>query len=75
MAVITRTGSEPVLLDLTNFQVLAELTLPEPNATLHHHAFDSDGTRLAIASNSGTVYLWDLAALRTELAALGLDWR
>jgi WD40 repeat protein len=37
-------------------------------------AFSFDGTRLAIASGTNRVYVWDLAKLRTALAAAGIAW-
>jgi WD40 repeat protein len=36
-------------------------------------AFSDDGTRLA-AGRDHMIHLWDLRQVRTELAALGLDW-
>lgn len=33
-----------------------------------------DGTRLTVATSTNEVQFWDVAALRRELAALGLDW-
>jgi serine/threonine protein kinase/WD40 repeat protein len=37
-------------------------------------AFSPDGTRLASGTNQRTVLLWDLRAVRAQLAAKGLDW-
>jgi serine/threonine protein kinase/WD40 repeat protein len=37
-------------------------------------AFSPDGTRLAAGTNQRTVLLWDLQAVRAQLAAKGLDW-
>lgn len=36
---------------------------------------NEEGTRLWILGFSNRVYEWDLAALRKELAAMGLDWQ
>jgi WD40 repeat protein/cytochrome c-type biogenesis protein CcmH/NrfG len=49
------------------------LRIPSPNSILSL-AFDRDGLQLAIAGVEEQVTLWDLALLRPELAALGLDW-
>jgi WD40 repeat protein len=37
-------------------------------------AFSPDGATLASGSLQGTLKLWNLPALRRELAKLGLDW-
>jgi WD40 repeat protein len=37
-------------------------------------AFSADGTRLVASTNQSTLLLWDLRAVRTELAERGLDW-
>ena len=37
-------------------------------------ALNSDGSRLAIATKSGALEIWDLKAIRSGLARLGLDW-
>jgi hypothetical protein len=75
MAMITRNGSAPALIDLRSFEVLADLTLPEPNATLMHPTFDPSGSTLVMAINTQhTCLVWDLAAMRRQLGQLGLDW-
>jgi dipeptidyl aminopeptidase/acylaminoacyl peptidase len=53
---------------------LATLTRPAP-AGVSGLCFSPDGGRLAVASWSRDVAVWDLRALRRELAARGLDWR
>jgi hypothetical protein len=75
MAMITRNGSAPALIDLRSFEVLADLTLPEPNATLMHSTFDpSGGTLVMTTSSHHTCFVWDLAAMRRQLGELGLNW-
>jgi tetratricopeptide (TPR) repeat protein len=38
-------------------------------------AFSPDGSRLVVATNDGpAVHVWDLRAIRRNLAAMGLDW-
>ena len=37
--------------------------------------FSPDGSRLAVITNDGpAVHVWDLRAIRRQLAAMGLDW-
>lgn len=53
---------------------LALLETPQPS-DLGRLAFDPTGQRLAVAVNGREeVLLWDLARLRRQLAAIGLDW-
>jgi hypothetical protein len=74
MAMITRNGSAPALIDLRSFAVLADLTLPEPKAALSNPTFDPSGRTLAMMTNTGRTLVWDLAAMRRQLGQLGLDW-
>ena len=37
-------------------------------------AFNSDGTMLAATPDKRSMFVWDLRAIRRELAAIGLDW-
>jgi WD40 repeat protein/serine/threonine protein kinase/Flp pilus assembly protein TadD len=41
---------------------------------VHDLAFDSDGLRLAVSTAEELITLWNLAVVRPELAAVGLDW-
>ena len=51
------------------------LTLTPPSRLLVQSlAFSPDGKLLAVGSENAVVQLWDLPALRRELATLGLDW-
>jgi serine/threonine protein kinase/WD40 repeat protein/tetratricopeptide (TPR) repeat protein len=52
---------------------IAHLSTLEPVAPTPL-AFSADGTKLFARTNQGTALLWDLRALRTELAKLHLDW-
>jgi serine/threonine protein kinase/WD40 repeat protein len=36
--------------------------------------FSPDGTQLAVACSSGAIQLWDLRAIRQQLASMKLDW-
>jgi WD40 repeat protein/tRNA A-37 threonylcarbamoyl transferase component Bud32 len=74
MAVITRNGSTPALIDLRSFEVLADLTMPEPNAQLRLSKFDPGGGTLVMMTNVGRAFVWDLVGTRRQLGQLGLDW-
>jgi WD40 repeat protein len=74
MAVITRSGSEPALIDLRSFKTIADLTLPEPNSTLKYSVFDPTSTTLVMTTNTSQIFVWDLTAMRQQLRQLGLDW-
>jgi hypothetical protein len=52
---------------------LAALDLPEP-MPLYWMAFSPDGRRLALATQSRRVYVWELGNVRAKLAELNLDW-
>ncbi len=54
--------------------VVARLSDPG-RASVHSLAFDASGDTLAVLSPSTHVLRWDLAKIRTQLAALSLDWR
>jgi WD40 repeat protein len=36
--------------------------------------FNRDGTRLAVVDGAGAIQLWDLCAIRQQLASMNLDW-
>jgi WD40 repeat protein len=57
-----RTGEEIATLESPSRQAVSSL------------AFSPDGTRLAVAQQRQTFHVWDLPALRRDLAAFGLDW-
>lgn len=61
------------LIDLPTRQTLVVLEPPGESRILDL-AFSPDGQRLAAACDRGEVQLWDLAALRRELAGHGLNW-
>jgi serine/threonine protein kinase/WD40 repeat protein len=63
---------EIVLRDAQTFETL--LTFPLWTGTLRELTFDSSGRRLAVVGTNSDVDLWDLAALRDGLAAVGLAW-
>jgi WD40 repeat protein len=57
-----RTGEEIATLESSSRQTVSSL------------AFSPDGKRLAVAQQRETFHVWDLPALRRDLAAFGLDW-
>lgn len=61
------------LLDASTFKELGLLQLSSPQA-VSDLAFDSAGNRLAVATGTPFLQLWDLKLMRRQLAALGLDW-
>ncbi|TMQ34538.1 MAG: tetratricopeptide repeat protein [Planctomycetota bacterium] len=61
------------LLDPWTGREFATLSLPHPEMVVRL-CFSHDGSQLAVACPSHVVYVWDLRAIREQLAALGLDW-
>jgi WD40 repeat protein len=61
-----------VLRDAMSLETL--LSLPIWAGTVRNLTFDFKGRRLAVVGTDSDVDLWDLAALREGLAALGLAW-
>ena len=63
------------LVDLEKLEVVARLWCPG-QAVFDSLIFTPDGTRLVFPDPQAghIVYVWDLRALRTQLAALDLDW-
>jgi WD40 repeat protein len=57
-----RTGEEIATLESPSRQTVTSL------------AFSPDGTRLAVTQQRQTFHVWNLPALRRDLAAFGLDW-
>ncbi len=68
----TLDGRAVHLLDRASGRVLAVLTPPQPRI-INHLRFSPDGSRLAVALKDQSIQLWDLRALRRELAALQLE--
>ena len=52
---------------------LAMLVAPEAH-DIYHLAFSRDGTQLAVMYRNGPAHVWDLRLIRSELAAMNLDW-
>jgi serine/threonine protein kinase/WD40 repeat protein len=72
--VVEKGGGSAHLLDAETGREYARLE----DAGQHHtdsFAFTPDGTKLACASPHGfCVHIWDLQAIRRQLAEMGLDW-
>ena len=61
------------LFDLVTWKSLGLLQPPMPGA-INALAFSPDGTQLVAACMRGRLRMWDLRAMREELATLNLDW-
>lgn len=61
------------LYNATTAELLVALTFPE-TTIVDHLDFSPDGTRLAVTRRAEDVLIWDLRALREQLALLDLDW-
>lgn len=61
------------LFDAATGELLARLEDADPQF-VEFLTFSPDGGQLAVASSTHEVQLWDLRAIRHELAALDLDW-
>jgi tetratricopeptide (TPR) repeat protein/serine/threonine protein kinase/WD40 repeat protein len=59
------------LVELANGRELARLE--DPEQITGPAAFTPDGTKLIVTGRDG-LHIWDLRAIRRELARLGLDW-
>jgi len=61
------------ILDAATGRELARLTAPRP-ATIKTIRWSLDGRRLVMGTAENLVQVWELDALRRDLAALGLNW-
>jgi tetratricopeptide (TPR) repeat protein len=70
------TGSGVVrLVDSDSGREYASLEDPNQDRVYQGMSFTSDGTRLVTTNtDSNSIHVWDLRAIRQELAKLGLDW-
>jgi WD40 repeat protein len=59
--------------DAATLRALGTLEIPGP-ANVTGLSLSPDGTRLAAATGSNVIALWDLRRLREKLAALDMDW-
>jgi serine/threonine protein kinase/WD40 repeat protein/tetratricopeptide (TPR) repeat protein len=62
------------LVETETGRTLARLESPDLHA-MSGATFSPDGTRLVVTTNDGpAVHVWDLRAIRRQLAEMGLDW-
>ncbi len=78
LAIVRR--DDVLLCDANTGEDLAKLTPPRVaqlaagDADGVGIAFSPEGTQLAVGSQQGLIFLWDLALIREQLAAMHLDW-
>jgi serine/threonine protein kinase/WD40 repeat protein len=68
-------GKSVKLIDVASGDELATLEGPPDSSNPMWLAFSPDGTLLAAAMQDHTVQIWDLQAIRRQLATIGLDWK
>jgi WD40 repeat protein/predicted Ser/Thr protein kinase len=67
-------GGVMTLVETRTGEKLVALAAPEVRGEINVMRFSPDGERLASLQMDGRMHLWDLAALRRELTAMGLGW-
>jgi hypothetical protein len=70
-AVVDTSGTAVRLVEVETGRVLAALEPPDPSK-VNAMSFSPDGRHLAVPQDDQRVHVWDLAAIRRELDALGL---
>lgn len=70
---LARSPQRIQLVDPATGREIATLSAPGPSA-ITSLCFSPDGSRLGVANGREGVHLWDLRAIRQQLADLGLDW-
>jgi WD40 repeat protein len=73
MMAVARSRTLIQLLNAESLKELASLEAPR-SQMISWLAFDPSGTRLAAATSTPLIQLWDLGLLRKHLAEMGLDW-
>jgi WD40 repeat protein len=66
-------GESVRLFRTDTFEPVATLESPTPLSS-GRLRFNADGSRLAVLGSDGSLQLWDMKALRSSLARVGLDW-
>jgi WD40 repeat protein len=70
---LARTSSLVQLLALETGKPLASLAVPDP-LRLFSLRFSGDGSQLVAGRDDQECHVWDLRAIRKQLAEMGLDW-
>jgi WD40 repeat protein len=70
---LARTPSLVQLLDLDTGKPLASLAVPDPLGVASMR-FSADGSQLVAGRAEQEFHVWDLRAIREQLAEMGLDW-
>jgi WD40 repeat protein len=72
LAMVRRHG-QVGLVDTRSGEEIARLTAPN-ELPISWLCFSSDGSQLAVATEKQAIQIWDLRAIRRQLARIGLDW-
>jgi signal transduction histidine kinase len=70
---VAKSPQMAAILDAATGRELAELVAPRP-ATIQVIRWSPDGRRLVLGTGENLVQVWEVDALRSELASLGLNW-
>jgi serine/threonine protein kinase/WD40 repeat protein len=73
MQALAVSATDVRLCDTATGQEIATLTAPDRGPPVWL-SFSPDGSQLAVACANHAIQLWDLRLIRTELAAMHLDW-
>jgi WD40 repeat protein len=74
MLAIARSLSEVELVDANKgWEKIVKLTSPDPTI-IESLKFSTDGSQLAVITQAHLIYIWDLRAIRQQLATMDLDW-
>jgi signal transduction histidine kinase len=70
---VAKSPQNAAILDTASGNELAQLVAPRP-AAIKTIRWSLDGRRIVIGTSENLVQVWELDALRTELASFGLNW-
>ncbi len=74
LAVSTTAAKHVELIAADTGRELATLTPQDSQTFIGPQCFSPDAGRLAASTSAGAIQLWDLRAVRRQLADMGLDW-
>src|SRR5262249_1084984 len=69
---LAQTGSSIRIWDLNKKELL--LVLPEERSQPWYLAWSPDRKQLAVASSDGSLAIWNMPKIRSQLAEIGLEW-